>query len=104
MLMNPPPGYSPSPVNRQTITPLGSPGSQGAQVTGTRPMGGFSPTLPGSNPMNLGAATQMGAGGRMPSGPGSPGMGMGLGAANQMGMGSGQGMNPMMSKLLMGNG
>ena len=43
MLMTPPPGYSPSPMNRQTVQPLGSPAMQGMPITGGGSLGASAP-------------------------------------------------------------
>ena len=53
MLMSLPPGYSPSPVNRQNIQLLGVPGNQGTQVLGGKLSTGFTPSMPslGSTPL-----------------------------------------------------
>jgi hypothetical protein len=51
MLMTPPPtGYSPFPINRQTIQPQGIPGVQGKPVTGrgTTGLGMNMPALSGN--------------------------------------------------------
>jgi hypothetical protein len=52
MLMTPPPGYSPSPMNRQTTQRLGTPGLQSAPALGMRP-GGFTaaPSAVSANPL-----------------------------------------------------
>lgn len=57
MLMNPPPGYSPFAINRQFVSPLGTPGVQGANVTGTKPTGAFAAPKPSLGKNSMGTSS-----------------------------------------------